>query len=43
MVYTQQRVDVVHGLSAHVSEFLDLGRGILDLLIGEFEPKLLDT
>jgi hypothetical protein len=43
MVYTQQRVDVVHGLRAHVGELLDLGRGVLDLLVGEFEPKLLDA
>jgi len=43
MVYTQQRVDVVHGLRAHVRELLDFGRGILDLLVGKFEPKLLDA
>ena len=43
MVYTQQRVDVVHGLRAHVGEFLDLGCGILDLLVCKFEPKLLDA
>lgn len=43
MVYTQQRVDVVHGLGADVGELLDLGRSILDLLVGEFEPELLDA
>lgn len=43
MVYTQQRVNVVHGLRAHVGELLDLGRGVLDLVVGEFEPKLLDA
>jgi hypothetical protein len=43
MVYTQERVDVVHGLRAHIGKLLDLGRGILDLLIGEFEPELLDA
>ena len=43
MVYTQKRVDVVHGLCAHVGELLDLGCGILDLLVGKFEPKLLDA
>ena len=43
MVHAQERIDVVHGLCAHVGELLDLGRGVLDLLVGEFEPELLDA
>ena len=43
MVYSQQRVNVVHGLRAHIGELLDLGGGILDLLVCKFEPKLLDA
>jgi hypothetical protein len=43
MIYAQQRVDVVHRLGAHVGELLDLGRGILDLLVGELEAELLDA
>lgn len=33
VVDTQERVDVVHGLCAHVGEFLDLASGILDLRV----------
>jgi hypothetical protein len=43
VVHTQQRVDVVHGLRAYIGELLDLGRGILDLFVGECETKLLDA
>jgi hypothetical protein len=32
VVYTQQGVDIVHGLCADVGELLDLGSGVLDLL-----------
>ncbi len=31
VVDTEERVDIVHGLSANVSEFLDLGCRVLDL------------
>lgn len=31
VVHTEERIDVVHRLSAHIGELLDLGGGILDL------------
>src|SRR6266404_783663 len=43
MVHTQKRVDVIHGLSAHISKLLDLRRGIFDLGITELQPELLDA
>lgn len=43
MVYTQQRVDVIHGLSAHIGKLLDLSRGVLDLVITELQSELLDA
>ena len=43
MVYTQQRVDVIHGLSTHIGKLLDLSRGILDLVIIELQSELLDA
>ena len=43
MVYTQQRVDVIHGLSTHIGKLLDLSRGVLDLVITELQPELLDA
>jgi hypothetical protein len=43
MIYTQQRVDVIHGLSAHIGKLLDLSRGVLDLVITELQSELLDA
>ena len=43
MVYTQQRVDVIHGLSAHIGKLLDLSRRVFDLVITELESELLDA
>ena len=43
MVHAKQRVDVVHGLCAHIGELLDLSRGVLDLFVGECETKLFDA
>lgn len=31
VIYPEEGVDVVHGLCADISEFLDLGGGVLDL------------
>ena len=35
VIDTQERVDVVHGLCPDISELLDFGGGVLDLLIGQ--------
>lgn len=43
VVHAEERVDVVHGLRAHVRELLDLRRRVLDLLVGEREAELLDA
>ena len=43
VVYAQQRVDVIHGLSADIGKLLDLGRGVLDFIITELQSELLDT
>jgi hypothetical protein len=43
MVHTQYSVNVLHALSAHVCEFLDLGRRIFDLLVSQCELELLNT
>jgi hypothetical protein len=43
VVDTQERVDVVHRLRADVRELLDLRGRVLDLLVGEDEPELLDA
>ena len=43
VVYTQQRVDVIHGLSAYICKLLDLSRGVLDFVITELQSELLDA
>lgn len=41
VIHSQQGVDVVHGLSTDVSELLDLGGSVLDLVVCELQTKLL--
>ena len=43
VIDAQKRVYVVHGLCPDVGELLDLGSGILDLLVGQLQAQLLDT
>ena len=43
VVHSQQHVDILHGLSTHIGELLDLGGALLDLIIGQDELELLDT
>ena len=43
MVDPQERIDIIHGLCADVGKFLDLGCGILDLIVSELETKLLNS
>ena len=43
VVYTQHSINVFHALRAYVSELLDFGRRVLDLIVREIEFELLNT
>lgn len=43
MELSQDGIDIIQRLLFDIGQILDFGRGLLDLLVGQFEPQLLHT
>ena len=43
VVHTEDGIDVLHALRPDVGELLDLGRGVLDLVVGHLQAELLHS